>query len=85
MKPGMVNWWPPSAKLKPPESDHRMPTKLTSVTTAFRKPIDRSMVCVVNRFTSSCRRWSGLSGTRWPGAGRPLGVMAASPGIDGAA
>ena len=30
---------PPSVKAKSPDRDHKMPTKLTSVTTAFSRPI----------------------------------------------
>ena len=78
MKPGMVVVLPLKLNEKLPDSAHSTPTKLTSVTTAFRKPIDRPMVWLVNRFTSSCRRWSGLSGTRWPGWGRPASVVVGS-------
>ena len=56
MKPGIVKLLPPAENEKLPDSPHSTPTKLASVTTAFRKPIERPTVCVVNRFTSSCRR-----------------------------
>ncbi len=34
MKPGMLNAVPPSVKANPPDSPHKMPTKLANVTTA---------------------------------------------------
>lgn len=62
MKPGITRSSPPNEKLKLPLSDHRMPTKLTSVTTAFSRPMLSDTLYVVNRFRSSWMRWSGLSG-----------------------
>ena len=78
MKPGMVKLLPLRLNEKLPDSAHSTPTKLASVTTALRKPIDSLMVWPVNRLMSSCRRWSGLSGTRWSGCGRPAAVVVGS-------
>ena len=41
------------SKLKPPESDHKIPTKLSSVTVASSKPSDKPTVSAVNCCTSS--------------------------------
>ncbi|MNT17452.1 hypothetical protein D3C72_1525990 [compost metagenome] len=53
---------PPSDRSKVPDRPHRMPMKLSSVTTAFRISIDSVMVALVNICMSSWMRWSGLSG-----------------------
>ena len=80
MKPGITNALPPTLNEKLPDRPHRMPTKLARVTTALRKPMDRPTVCAVNWAASSCRRWSGLSGARWPGTGRPLPACSSGAG-----
>ena len=44
MKPGIEYSWPPKVNANAPESDHKMPTKLTSVTTEFSSPMLSEMV-----------------------------------------
>ena len=39
MKPGISQCCPPASKPNAPDSPHKMPTKLTSVTTAFSSPM----------------------------------------------
>ncbi|OIQ64780.1 hypothetical protein GALL_536690 [mine drainage metagenome] len=66
MKPGTLTAVPPTVKEKPPDRCHKIPTKLTSVTSALSSPMVNDTLKWVNWPMSSWIRWSGLSGLPVP-------------------